>query len=83
MEATVVKIGTSLGVKVPTNVIKNYDLKVGAKIKMNFIRDNEFVFRKKPKIREGWDAAFSQYAMDGEDKPLLPDFLDFETDTFL
>jgi antitoxin component of MazEF toxin-antitoxin module len=68
MEATVVKIGTSLGVKVPSAVIKNFDLKAGTKVEMNFIRDGEFVFRKKPKVREGWDTAFSQYAMNGEDK---------------
>ena len=39
-------------------------------------------FSKEKSIkREGWDAAFAQYALEGEDKPLLPDFLDLETDT--
>ena len=50
---------------------------------MNFIRDNELALRKKSKIREGWDAAFAKYALAGEDKSLLPDFLDSETDAFL
>jgi antitoxin component of MazEF toxin-antitoxin module len=83
MEATVIKMGTSLGFKVPEDMIRSFNIKAGTKIKMNFIRDNEFVFRKKPKIREGWDTAFSQYAMDGEDRLILPDFLDSETDIFL
>ena len=38
---------------------------------------------KKIKIREGWDAAFAQYALDGEDEHLLPDFLDSEVDAIL
>ena len=37
----------------------------------------------KSKLRQGWDAAFAQYALDGEDTQMLPDFLDTETDTFL
>jgi len=83
MEATVVKIGSSLGFKIPEPVIKDFDLKAGTKIDVNFIQDGKLVFREKSKIREGWDAAFAQYALDGEDEPMLPDFLDSETDTFL
>ena len=83
MEATVVKIGSSLGFKIPEPVIKDFDLKAGTKIDINFIQDGKFVLRKKSKIREGWNAAFAQYALDGEDEPMLPDFLDSETDTFL
>jgi antitoxin component of MazEF toxin-antitoxin module len=83
MEATVVKMDSSLGVKVPEVIVKNFNLKVGTIIEMNFIQDNKLVFRKKPKIREGWDDAFAQYALDGEDKPMLPDFLDSETDAYL
>lgn len=43
----------------------------------------KYEIRKKPKIREGWDDAFDKYATNGEDKLLLPDFLDSETDDFL
>ena len=83
MEATVIQIGTSLGLKVPEAAVKDFDLKVGTIIKMNFQQNGELVLRRKAKIREGWDAAFAQYALEGEDKPMLPDFLDSETDTFL
>ena len=83
MEATVVKIGSSLGFKIPEPVIKDFNLKVGTKININFIQDGKFVLRKKSKIREGWDSAFAQYALEGEDKSMLPDFLDSETDAFL
>jgi antitoxin component of MazEF toxin-antitoxin module len=83
MEATVVKIGTSLGVKIPDTLIINYNLKVGTKVDMNFIQNDRLVLREKPKNREGWDVKFAQYALNGEDKPMLPDFLDSETDVFL
>jgi antitoxin component of MazEF toxin-antitoxin module len=83
MEATVIKIGTSLGLKVPESAIRDFNLKAGTIVELNFIHDGKIVFRRKPKVREGWDAAFAQYALDGEDKPMLPDFLDFETDTLL
>jgi len=83
MEATLVKIGTSLGFKVPETVIKDYGLKEGTKIEINFMLNGKTFFGEKSKKREGWDAAFAQYALDGEDKPMLPDFLDLETDTLL
>ena len=49
MEATIVKIGTSLGVKVPEAVIKDFDLKVGTKIGIHFIQNGNFSFRGKSK----------------------------------
>jgi len=83
MEATVIEIGTSLGLKVPETVIKDFNLKAGTIIQMNFQHNGDLVLRKKSKIREGCDAAFAQYALEGEDKSMLPDFLDSETDDFL
>ena len=83
MEATVTEMGTSLGLKVPEEVIKDFNLKAGTIIQMNFQHNGDLVIRKKQKIREGWDVAFTQYALEGEDKSMLPDFLDSETDDFL
>ena len=74
MEATVVKMGSSLGFKIPEVAIRNFNLKAGTKIEMNFIHDSEFVFRKKSKVREGWDSAFIRYALDGEDEYFLETF---------
>ena len=83
MEATVVKIGTALGVKMPKAAIKDFNLKVGTKIVIDFIRNGKFLFKEKSKVREGWDAAFAKYALDGEDKLFLPEFLDLETDMLI
>jgi antitoxin component of MazEF toxin-antitoxin module len=49
MEATIVKIGTSLGVKVPEAVIKDFNLKAGSKIELKYMRDGEFIIREKAK----------------------------------
>jgi len=83
MEATVVKIGSSLGFKVPETVVKDFNLKAGNIVEMNFMHNGELVLRRKPKIREGWSAEFAQYALEGEDMQLLPDFFDSETDNLL
>ena len=83
MEATLDKIGTSLGFKVPEKVIKDFNLKEGTKIEISFMQNGKSFSMEKSKKREGWDAAFAQYALEGEDKHILPDFLDIETDTLL
>ena len=83
MEATVVKMGSSLGFKFPEAAIKNFNLKVGTIIELNFIQEGKVVFRKKKNAREGWDAAFARYAQEGEDKTILPDFIDSEINAFL
>lgn len=41
------------------------------------------LIKKKRKIREGWAAAFAQYAKEDEDELLLPDFIDSEVDSLL
>ena len=83
MEATVIEIGSSLGFKVPERMIRDFNLKAGTVVEMNFITDGALHLREKTSIREGWDTAFAQYALEGEDNPVLPDFLDSETDALL
>ena len=83
MEATVIKIDDSLGLKVPESIIKDYNLKPGSIVEMNFRRNGDLFLLQKSKAREGWDAKFARYALDGEDQQFLPDFFDSETDTLL
>jgi antitoxin component of MazEF toxin-antitoxin module len=83
MEATVIKIDDSLGVKVPKSIVEDFNLTAGSIVELNFRHNGELVLRRKSKNREGWDAIFAQYALDGEDKQLLPDFFDSETDNLL
>jgi len=83
MEATVIKIGNSLGFRVPEAIVKDFDLKAGVKVKMDFKQNGKLILRKKSKVREGWDRAFATYVLNGEENPLLPDFLDSEANALL
>ena len=83
MEATVIRIGNTLGFSVSEEMIKRFNLKVGAKVEIDFKQNGKIVFQKKSNAREGWNSAFALYALEGEDKIMLPDFLDSETDTHL
>jgi antitoxin component of MazEF toxin-antitoxin module len=83
METTVVKIGNSLGFKVPEVIVRDFDLRAGARIKMDFKQNGDVILRKKSKAREGWNSAFAMYALEGEDTLMLPDFIDSEVNTLL
>ena len=83
MEATLIKMGESVGFRIPESFVNDFSLKAGTRVNMNFSHDKEFAFSNLSKVREGWDVAFAQYAMNGEDKQMLPDFFDTETDSFL
>ena len=83
MEATVVRMGNSLGFKVPEVMLNNHNIKVGTKVEMDFTQNGDIILRERSGTREGWAKAFEQYAIEGEDMPMLPDFFDTETNTFL
>jgi antitoxin component of MazEF toxin-antitoxin module len=83
MEATVIKIGSSLGFKLPEAMVRDFNLNIGTIIQMDFKQDGNLILQKKSKVREGWDTAFAQYAIEGEDKFMLPDFMDSEADELL
>lgn len=63
-------------------MVKDCDLKYGTKIEIE-LRKGELVIKKKNSVRDGWDEAFAQYAKEGEDKQILPDFLDSEVEMLL
>lgn len=82
MESKIIKVGTSLGLIIPGLMVKDCDLKYGTKIEIE-LRKGELVIKKKNSVRDGWDEAFAQYAKEGEDKQILPDFLDSEAEMLL
>ena len=79
MEATVIRIGNAFGFSISEEIIKRFDMKVGSKIEI----DLKQIAQTKSKARDGWDSAFALYALEGEDKMMLPDFLDSEISTLL
>ena len=83
MEASVIKIGDTLGFRFPDVIVKDFDIKVGTKVEMSFKQNGGIILQKKSKTREGWATAFALYAINEEEDLLLPDFLDSETDIYL
>jgi len=79
VEVTVIRIGSSLGLKFPDVVKQDFSLAIGTKVELKISSNCEVLLREKSKLREGWDAAFAQYAFEGEDERILPDFIDSET----
>ncbi|MDR2231875.1 MAG: hypothetical protein LBE56_01985 [Tannerella sp.] len=71
MEATVIKIDGSLGLKFPEPFVEVFNLKPGSIVEINMMQNDEVVLSGKSKAREGWDEMFSRYAQEGEDEQLL------------
>ena len=82
METKIIKVGTSLGLIIPGLLAKDYDLKNGTRLEIE-LKNSALIIKKKRSVREGWDEAFAQYAREGEDELLLPDFLDSEAELLL
>ena len=77
MLAKVSQVGTSVGIIIPKYMAHEGGFTKGSPVNIEFV-DNQIIISK-PKIkREGWAAAFAEYANHGEDSMLLPDYLDEE-----
>lgn len=83
MESKIIKVGTSLGLIIPGLMAKEYDLKYGTKIEIELNKDELVIKKKKDFVRDGWEEAFAQYAKEGEEKQMLPDFIDSEANMLL
>lgn len=78
METRVIRIGSSLGIVLPKAIIKDSDCSAGKVLDISS-KNGTITIKKKSKVRDGWEKAFAAYAEEGEDKILLPDFIDSET----
>lgn len=82
MLAKVSQVGSSVGVIIPRYIANEGGFTKGSPINIEFT-DNRIIISKPKTVREGWAAAFAKYAGEGEDRMLLPDFLDGEADELL
>lgn len=83
MESKIIKVGTSLGLIIPGLMAKEYDLKYGTKIEIELNKGELVIKKKKDFVRDGWEEAFAQYTKEGEEKQMLPDFIDSEANMLL
>lgn len=78
MLAKISQIGTSVGVIIPRFIATEGGFSKGSPVNIEY--KNEQIIISKPRSkREGWAASFAQYAKEGEDAMLLPDYLDAES----
>lgn len=71
------QIGSSLGVIIPRYIANEGGFSKGSAINIEF-SDNRIIITKPKSKREGWAEAFAEYAKEGEEENLLPDYLDSE-----
>ncbi|WP_420458991.1 AbrB/MazE/SpoVT family DNA-binding domain-containing protein [Neolewinella sp.] len=79
MEAKIVKIGNSKGVRIPKKVLQEYAIE--DTIEMNLLKEG-ILIKPARKVREGWDEAFAKMAAEGDDELLINDVFVDETFDF-
>ena len=77
MLTKVSQVGTSVGVIIPRYIATEGGFTKGSSVNIEFT-NNQIIISKPSNKREGWAAAFANYAKEGEDEKLLPDYLDSE-----
>ena len=77
MEAKIIKIGNSKGVRIPKKVLQEYSIEDS--IEMSLLKEG-ILLQPTKKVREGWDEAFAKMAAEGDDELLIDDV--FEDETF-
>ena len=72
MNASVIQIGNSKGIRLPKSVIEKYNIAETVEL---ILQKDQIVLKPVPKAREGWDKAFKKMRKNGDDKLLLPEVL--------
>ncbi len=70
MEAKVIQIGNSKGIRLSKTILKQYEIHEKVEI---ILEKDHIVIRPIDKPRAGWAEQFAQMAKDGEDELLMPD----------
>lgn len=76
MEAQIINIGNSKGIRIPKTILKKYNIQD----KINLILEEDFIVIKPIKEpRKGWEEAFKEMHENGDDKLLIDDVFNDET----
>ena len=79
MKTRLVKIGNSQGVRIPKALLEQTGLRGEVTLE---VADDSIVIRPVRKPREGWEAAFTQMAAQGDDRLLDEDLHDLPDETW-
>lgn len=76
MEAQIINIGNSKGIRIPKTILKKYNIQD----KINLILEEDFIVIKPvEEPRKGWEEAFKEMHENGDDKLLMDDVFNDET----
>lgn len=75
MEANIVKIGNSKGIRLSKTLIEKYQIKDKVEL---LLEDDQIIIKPISKPREGWDLKFKEMRENGDDKLLMDDVFEDE-----
>ncbi|GMQ28897.1 AbrB/MazE/SpoVT family DNA-binding domain-containing protein [Algoriphagus confluentis] len=75
MEANIIKIGNSKGVRLSKTILEKYE--IGEKVEVILEKD-QIVLRPIKQPRQGWADAFKKMHENGDDELLIPDVFEDE-----
>lgn len=76
MEASIIKIGNSKGLRLSKTIIEQYNIKDKVEL---ILEKGYIILRPVHRPRKGWDKAFKEMHESGDDKPLMNDVFEDET----
>lgn len=76
MEAAIIKIGNSKGLRLSKSILEQYNISDKVEI---ILEKDRIILLPVESPRKNWDVAFSQMHLDKDDKLLIDDVLDNET----
>jgi len=75
MEANIIKIGNSKGLRLSQTILKKYA--IGDKVEIILEKDH-IVLKPTDNPRAGWENQFAKLSKEGDDELLIPDVFDDE-----
>lgn len=75
MEANIIKIGNSKGVRLSKTILEKYQ--IGEKVELILEKDH-IILRPVKQPRQGWAEAFKKMHDEGDDQLLIPDVFEDE-----
>ncbi len=75
MEAKIIQIGNSKGIRLSKTILDKYGFDEVVNLRME---ENFLILEPVKKVRENWDQAFNLMHLKNSDQPLIPDFFEDE-----
>jgi len=74
MEAKVIKVGNSKGIRIPKTILEEYEIEDSVELEL---KENYIILRPHPAPRKGWALKLQKMVDNEDDELLIPDvFLD-------